>query len=57
MQLVINAMTTITNIPECMTIHKLQQVTDQDQHMQCLKEYIIQGWSDHKDQVQQDIRP
>ena len=57
MQLGRNAIQTTTNIPECMTIHELQQVTCQDQHMQCLKEYIIQGWPEHKDQEQQDIRP
>ena len=43
-----------TNIPGCMTMHELQQVTSQDQ--KCLKEYIIQGWPEHKDQIQ-DIRP
>ena len=56
MQFGISAIQTTTNIPECMTIHELQQVTCQDQHMQCLKEYIIQSWPEHKDQVQ-DIRP
>ena len=40
-----------------MTIHELQQVTCQDQLMQCLKEYMIQGFPEHNDQVHQDIRP
>ena len=56
MQLVFNAIQTITNIPECMIIHELQQVTCQDQHMKSFKEYIIKGWPKHKYQVQQDIR-
>ena len=57
MQFGINAIQKTTNIPGCMTMHELQQVTCQDQHMQCLKEYIIKGWTEHKDQIQQDIRP
>ena len=56
MQLSINAIQTTTNIPECMTMHELQQVTSQDQHMQCSKEYITQGWPEHRDQIQQDIK-
>ena len=32
-------------------------MTCRDQHMQCLKEYIIQGWPEQEDQVQQAIRP
>ena len=57
MQLSINVIQPTTNMPECMTMHELQQVMSQDQHMQCLKEYIIQGCPDHKEQIQQDIRP
>ena len=45
-----------TNLNE-MIIYELQYVNLQDQHLQCLKKYIIQGWPEHKDQVQQDIRP
>ena len=35
---------TTTNIQECMTMHKLQKATSQDEHPQFLKEYIMQGW-------------
>ena len=56
MQLGINAIHTATNIPECMTMHELQLVTYLDQHLQCLKDYIIQGWPKSRDQIPQDIR-
>ena len=52
-----NAIKTTTNITECMTMCELQQATCQEQDMQCLGEYIIQGWPEKKDQIQQDIRP
>ena len=57
MQLCIIAIQTTTNIQECMIIHELEQVTCQEQHMQCLKGYIIKGWPEHKNEIQQDIRP
>ena len=41
MQLNINAIQTSTNISDCMKIHKLQQTTSQDEHLQSLKEHII----------------
>ena len=47
-QLGINAIQTTINITECMTVPELQQVTCQDQHKQCLKEYIIHGWPEQK---------
>ena len=55
-QMDINAIQTTTNIPECMTMHKLQQVTSQDEHLQHLKEYIIQGWPESRDQITLDMR-
>ena len=56
MQLNINAMQATTNIPDCMTIHELQHVTSQDEHLQQLKEHIIQGWPENRDQIPQDLR-
>ena len=55
MQLNIDAIQTTTNIPDCMTIHKLKQAMSQDEHLQCLKEYIIKGWLERRDQIPQDI--
>ena len=43
-------------MPEGMTMYELQQATSQDQHLQFLKDYIIQGWPEGRDQTPQDIR-
>ena len=56
MQLNTDVIKTTTNIPECMTIHKPQQATLQDEHLQCLKDRIIQDWPESRDQIPQDIR-
>ena len=36
MQLSINTIQEATNIPECVTMHELQQATSQDQHLQII---------------------
>ena len=48
MQVNINAIQTITNIPDCLTIQELQQATSQDGHQQQIKEHIIKGWPENK---------
>ena len=55
MQLIIDAIQTMTNIPDCMTIQHLQQATSQDDHLQQLKGYIIRGWPENKDHIPQDM--
>ena len=44
MKVKVDAMLTVTNILECISIQQLQQATSQDDHLQCLKGYIIIGW-------------
>ena len=39
-----------------MTIHKLQQTPSQDEHLQHLKDHIIQGWPEGRDQIRHDMR-
>ena len=39
-----------------MMIPELQKVMSQDEHMQCLKEHIIQGWPENRDQILQGMR-
>ena len=56
MQLNIDAIKTTTNIPDCMTMHKLLQATSQDKYPQCLKEHVIQGCSENRDQIPHDMR-
>ena len=41
---------------ECMTIHQLQQVMSQDDHLQHFKYHIIQDWPKSRDQIPQDMR-
>ena len=43
MQISINAIQLMNNVPECMTFNELKEVTFQDKHLQQLMEYIIQG--------------
>ena len=43
-------------MPECMTMHELWEASSQDQHLQCLMEYIIQGWPECKIQLLQETR-
>ena len=38
-----------------MTMHELKQAMFHDQHLQCLKDYIIQGWSEIRHQITQDM--
>ena len=44
-------------IPECMSILQIQQASAQDEHLQCLKSFIIAGWPSTKDELQGDLRP
>ena len=56
MQLNIDVIQTMTNIPDCITIQQLQQATSQDDHLQQLKGYIIRSWPESKDQIPQEIQ-
>ena len=47
----------MTDVPECMSIQQIQQATVQDEYLQWVKGFIITGLSDTKDQLHQDIRP
>ena len=52
MQLNVDVIQTTTNIPDCITIHQIQQATSQDQHLQKLEDYIIKGGPENKDQIE-----
>ena len=47
----------MTDVPACMSICKIKQITSQDEHLQCLKSLILSGWPDTKGQLNQDISP
>ena len=48
MQISISAIQTTTNIPKCMKMDELQEATSQDQIIQWIMEYVIQGWPESK---------
>ena len=56
MQLDIDTLQTTTNIPDCMTMHELQQVMSQDEQVQHIKEHITQGWLENRAQIPQNMR-
>ena len=56
MDVKVDAVQTSTNVPECMSIQKMQCTTAQDEHLQWLKGYINAGWPESKDHLHQDIR-
>ena len=53
----IDVMHTPTAITECMTTQDKQWVALQDEHLEQLKEYIIQGWLMSRNKIQQELRP
>ena len=56
MDIRVDAIQMSTNVPECMSVQQIQKATEQDEHLQWLKGYIIAGWTESKDQLHQDIR-
>ena len=45
------------DIPECISISQIQHTTVQDKYLQCLKNIIIAGWLNTKDEIHIAIRP
>ena len=57
MDIRIDAIQNVTDIPECMSISQIQQASAQDDHLQCLKSFIITGWPSTKDKLHTDLKP
>ena len=53
----VNAIWIATDIPECVSISQIQQASAQDDHLQCLKSFIIAGWPSTKDEMHSDLKP
>ena len=53
----IDAIQSITDILECMSVSQIQQASTQDDHLQCLKSFIITGWPNTKEELQADLKP
>ena len=56
MDIRVDAIQASMNVPECMLVQQIQQATALDEHLQQLKGFIIAGWPESKEQLDQDIR-
>ena len=57
MDIRIDTIQSTTDIPECVSISQIQQASVQDEHLLCLKSFIIAGWLSMKDELLSDLRP
>ena len=55
MNMNVHAISTSVSIPVCISMEDIQVATQWDTNLQMLKSYIIQGWLDRKDEVEQSI--
>ena len=53
----VDAIQSTADIPECVFMAEIQQVSAHDNHLQQLKSFIIAGWPDTKDKPHADLRP
>ena len=53
----IDAIQSATDIPECVSILQIQWATTQNDHLQCLKIFIIAGWPSTKDEMHSNLKP
>ena len=51
LELSIDAVHTSTDVPACMSIQEIQGAMQRDVHLQQLKEYIINGWPESRNQI------
>ena len=56
MDIRVDTIQNMTDICECMSILQIQQATAQDEHLQHLKNIIVSGWLNTKDQLHINIR-
>ena len=47
---------TATDMPECLSMTELQQASSQDDHLHKLKNIIIAGWPDSKDDINAELK-
>ena len=57
MDILADAIQSVMDMPECLSMAEIQHVSSQDNHLQQLKNLIIAGWSDTKDELHADLRP
>ena len=57
MDIRIDTIQSATDILEHVSISQIQQISVQDEHLQCLKNIIITGWLSTNDKLHSDLRP
>ena len=56
MGICVDAIQSMTDMPECISMAEIKQTSAQDNHLQQLKSFIIAGWPDTKE-LNADLRP
>ena len=57
MDVQVDAIQNATDMPECISVAEIQHALSQDNHLHQLKNLIIAGWPDAKDELHTDLRP
>ena len=57
MDIRIEAIQSVTDILECMSMSQIQQASTQDEHLQHLKCFIFTGWPSTNDKLHTDLKP
>ena len=57
MDIWVDAIQSVTDMPECVSMTEIQQASSQDNHLQQLKSFIIAGWPDTNNDLHADLRP
>ena len=56
MDIRVDAIQSMTDMPECISMAEIQQASTQDNHLQCIKRFIIAGCPDTKDELHADLK-
>ena len=57
MDVQVDAIQTVTDMPECVSVAEIQHASSLDNHLQQLKGIIITGWPDSRDELHAELQP
>ena len=57
MDIQVDTIQATTEMPECVSVAEIQQVSSIDNYLQQLKGIIITGWLDSRDELHADLQP
>ena len=57
MEIQVDMIQTMTDMPECVSMAEIQQASSLDNHLQQLKGIIISGWPDSRDELHMNLQP